>query len=167
MTLTLDQARAMHWPFLNPRQPMGALLDQGALSVHDLQRALRKAYSPRFKTACQMILQELPPAPGAPPQPPTRSVVSCDRPRVSPLPRVCPICADAVQADGSGWRCVADCTHYWQYRTDRLRAARERWLNALSPDVRQYLDEAWLTTCDRTVREQYLSDHALTYPANS
>jgi len=167
MTLTLDQARAMHWPFLNPRQSMGALLDQGVLSVHDLQRALRKAYSPRFKIACQMILQELPPAPGAWPQSPTPSRVTCDRPPILPLPCVCPMCAGAVQADGSGWLCVADRTHYWQHRAQRLRAARERWLNALSPDLRQYLDEAWLTTCDRTVREQYLSDHALKYPAGS
>ena len=49
----------------------------------------------------------------------------------------------------------------------RLRAARERWLASLSPEMRQYLDEAWLTTCDRAVREQYLIDHALTYPAGS
>lgn len=165
MTLTLDQARAMHWPFLNPRQPMGVLLDQGALTMTDVQQAARKAYSPRFKAACQIILQALRPAPVAPPL--TRSVLPCDQPRISPLPRVCPICADAVQADGSGWRCVADRTHYWQYRTDRLRAARERWLNDLASDVRQYLDEAWLTACDRAVREQYLSDHALKYPADS
>ena len=29
MILTLEQARAMRWPFRNPRQPMGLLLDQG------------------------------------------------------------------------------------------------------------------------------------------
>lgn len=167
MTLTLDQARAMHWPFRSPRQPIGTLLDQGALSATDLQRATRKAYSPRFKTACQIILQTMLPAPVAQPPLPTRSVVSCDQPRVSPLPRVCPICADAVQADGNGWRCVSDRTHYWLHRAQRLQAARERWLAALSPDVRQYLAEAWLTNCDRTVREQYLSDHALKYPASS
>ena len=165
MTLTLDQARAMHWPFLNPRQPMGVLLDQGTLSENDLQRGLRKAYSPRFKAACQIILQALWPAPVA--SPPTRSVLPCDQTRISPLPRVCPICAAAVQSDGSGWQCVADRTHYWQHRTDRLRAARERWLNDLASEVRQYLDEAWLTTCDRTVHEQYLIDHALKYPASS
>ena len=164
MTLTLDQARAMHWPFLNPRQSMGMLLDQGALTVPDLQQATRKAYSPRFKAACQIILQTMLPAPVTPP---TRSIVSCDQPCISPLPHVCPICADAVQADGSGWLCVADRIHYWLHRAQRLRAARERWLNALSPDVRQYLDEAWLTTCDHAVREQYLSDHALKYPAGS
>ena len=166
MTLTLDQARAMQWPFLSPRQPIGVLLDQGALSANDLQRGLRKAYSPRFKAACQIILTELQPVPVMPPSV-TRSVAVCDLPHISPLPRVCPICADAVEADGSGWRCVADRTHYWQHRAQRLRAARERWLNALSPDVRQYLDDAWLTTCDRVVREQYLGDHALTYPAGS
>ena len=165
MTLTLEQARAMHWPFRSPRQPMGVLLDRGALSVPELQAALRKAYSPRFKAACQIILTALQPRP-APPLPP-RSLVPIDLARRSPLPNVCPICAAAVQADGSGWRCVSDRTHYWQHRAQRLRAARERWLNALSPDVRQYLDEAWLTACDRSAREQYLSDHALTYPAGS
>ena len=165
--LTLDQARAMHWPFRSPRQPMGVLLDRGALSVPDLQRALRQAYSLRFKAACQIILQDLLPVPSAPVQPTTRSIGVCDLPRRSPLPAACPICGEAVQADGSGWACVADRTHYWLHCAQRLRAAREHWLAALSPDVRPYLDEAWLTTCDRAVREQYLIDHALTYPASS
>ena len=92
MTLTLDQARAMHWPFRNPRQPMGALLDRGALSIPELQSALRKAYSPRFKAACQIILQDLQPASIAPPQLSTRSSRTVRSAACSPLPHVCPIC---------------------------------------------------------------------------
>ena len=32
MIVTLEQARAMRWPFRNPRQPMGLLLDQGTIT---------------------------------------------------------------------------------------------------------------------------------------
>ena len=59
MIVTLEQARAMRWPFRNPRQPMGLLLDQGTIAAPDLQRASRAAYSPRFKAACLMLLREL------------------------------------------------------------------------------------------------------------
>ncbi len=167
MTLTLEQARAMHWPFRSPRQPMGVLLDRGALSVPDLQRALRKAYSRASRRPVRSSCRNCRPHPIAPPQLSTRSVVACDRPHVSPLPRVCPICNSAVQADGSGWTCVADRTHYWLHRASGCEPRGNTGSLHLSPDVRQYLDEAWLTTCDRAAREQYLIDHALTYPASS
>ena len=63
MIVTLEQARAMRWPFRNPRQPMGLLLDQGTIAAPDLQRASRAAYSPRFKAACLLLLRELVPTP--------------------------------------------------------------------------------------------------------
>ena len=66
MIVTLEQARAMRWPFRNPRQPMGLLLDQGTIAAPDLQRASRAAYSPRFKAACLMLLRELVLTPNAP-----------------------------------------------------------------------------------------------------
>ena len=107
MTLTLDQARAMHWPFRSPRQPMGALLDRGALSIPELQSALRKAYSPRFKAACQIILQELLPAIESRRfnRQRDRVVVVRSASHVTAA-AVCPIWVNAVQADGSGWTCV-------------------------------------------------------------
>src|SRR5512143_1002205 len=118
MTMTLEQARAMHWPFRSPRQPMGLLLDQGIITRLDLQRASRAAYSPRFKAACLLLLHEmLPVAPIANALPP----LEC--PTSTPLPRACPICASRLQVTGNLWECVADRAHYWLYRVQRLRAA--------------------------------------------
>lgn len=166
MNLTLVQARAMRWPFRNPRQPMGLLLDQGAITVHDLQRASRTAYSPRFKAACLLLLHEMTP-PNAPAPMITRSVPPLDHLPVRPFPNACPICESKLQVNGNMWECAADRSHYWQHRVNRLRAARQRWIESLSPDQQQYHAEAWQTACDPNEREQFLLKHTLKYPAGS
>lgn len=167
MTMTLEQARAMHWPFRSPRQPMGLLLDQGTITAPDLQRASRAAYSPRFKAACLLLLHEILPAPNATTPVITRPVPRLDPLPLQPLPSVCPICKSRLQVNGNLWECVADRTHYCLYRVQRLRAARQRWLDSLSPNARQYHDDIWFTASDQTAREQFLIDHALKYPAGS
>ena len=167
MTVTLEQARAMHWPFRSPRQPIGLLLDQGTITVPDLQRASRAAYSPRFKAACLLLLREMVPPSSAPTESITRSVPLLDQLPVHPLPRTCPICESKVQVNGSAWECVTDRSHYWQQRVQRLRAARQHWIESLSPDERQYHDAIWLTASDHTARDTFLIEHALKYPAGS
>lgn len=165
MIMTLDQARAMCWPFRNPRQPMGLLLDQGAITTHDLQRASRAAYSPRFKAACQLLLRQMTPDEPAPSPP--RPVSLAEQLPVRPLPNACPICEGKLQVSGTRWECVADRAHYWQHRVQRLRAARQQWIDGLPPEEQQYRAEIWQTACDVPVREQFLLDHALKYPACS
>jgi hypothetical protein len=166
MIVTLEQARAMHWPFRNPRQPMGLLLDQGTIAAPDLQRASRAAYSPRFKAACLLLLREMTlssaPAPAI-----TQSVPPLDQLPVRLLPNTCPICESKLQVSGSVWECVSDRTHYWQHRVQRLRAACQQWIDSLSPDERQYHDEIWLTASDHAARDNFLIEHALKYPAGS
>jgi hypothetical protein len=167
MIVTLEQARAMRWPFRNPRQPMGLLLDQGTIAAPDLQRASRAAYSPRFKAACLLLLRELVPTPNGSTAPIVRSVPPLDQLPVRLLPTTCPICESKLQVNGSVWECVADRTHYWLYRVQRLRAARQHWIDGLPPDEQQYRAEIWQTACDLEGREQFLLDHALKYPAGS
>jgi hypothetical protein len=165
MIVTLAQARAMRWPFRNPRQPMGLLLDQGNLTRPDLERASRAAYSPRFKAACQLLLRQLTPDEPAPEIP--RSVPLLDQVPVRPFPQTCPICDGKLQVSGSRWECVADHTHYWLQRVQRLRAARQQWIDGLPPEEQQYRAEIWQTACDLEAREQFLLAHALQYPAGS
>jgi hypothetical protein len=81
-------------------------------------------------------------------------------------PASCPICGAAIKVEGTGWRCTRDGTHYWLYRTQRLRAAREQYLNGLSVDERRDWDEI-LRAFDPNERAQFLAAHALTYPAGS
>jgi len=167
MIVTLEQARAMRWPFRNPRQPMGLLLDQGAITLHDLQRASRAAYSPRFKAACLLLLREMVPPSSAHTESITRSVPLLDHVPSPQLPRTCPICESKLQVNGSAWECTSDRTHYWQHRVQRLRAARQQWLDGLPPEEQQYRAEIWQTACDLEAREQFLINHALKYPAGS
>jgi hypothetical protein len=79
----------------------------------------------------------------------------------------CPICGALTTGPWEKWVCTADRLHYWLYRSLRLRAARERWLESLSADQRRYHDAIWLTASDRAAREKFLGEHALTYPAGS
>jgi hypothetical protein len=116
--LTLDQARAVVWPFAQPKRPIGDLLDEGRIGEPDLRRALRVAYSRRVKSACTIVLQAL---------------LKPDRPvTVGPrlvsllaIPATCPICGARTQPDhrwdsashGVGWRCETDgathCLQLW------------------------------------------------------
>ena len=165
MIMTLEQARAMRWPFRNPRQPLGLLLDQGIVTRPDLERATRAAYSPRFKAACQLLLRHMTPdepAPGlpCPVSPPAPLLVRL-------LPNTCPICEGQVRVNGTRWECAADRTHYWQHRVNRLRAARRQWIDSLPPEEQPYRAAMWQTACDVKAREQFLLEHALNYPAGS
>ncbi len=167
MTMTLDQARAMHWPFRSPRQPMGLLLDQGAITAPDLQRASRAAYSPRFKAACLLLLHEILPRLNASAPVLTRPVPRPDPLPSQPIPHTCPICESRLQVIGNRWECVSDRTHYCLYRVQRLHTMRQHWIDSLPSDERQYRDDIWQTACDSNAREQFLIDHALKYPASS
>ncbi len=167
MNLTLAQARAMRWPFRNPRQPMGQLLDQGAITAHDLQRASRAAYSPRFKAACLLLLHEMLPIPDTAVPAITRRGLLLDQPPSPLIPQLCPICNSKLRISGKCWECVTDRAHYWRHRANRLRAARQRWIESLPPDEQQYRADIWQTASDLDAREQFLLDHALKYPAGS
>ena len=126
--LTLDQARAVLWPFLSPRRPIGDLLDEGALGEAELQRALRVAYSRRVKSACSIVLATLarPAAPAEPIRLPARATAP------PAYPTSCPICGAHTRPDhrwdsarhGAGWRCATDgATHCLQLRyRDLLKA---------------------------------------------
>ncbi len=167
MNLTLAQARAMRWPFRNPRQPMGLLLEQGAITAHDLQRASRAAYSPRFKAACLLLLHEVLPTPSVATASIPHRVPLLDQPSSPPFPKVCPICDSKLQVKGSAWECVADRTHYWLHRVNLLRTARQQWIDGLPLEEQQYRADIWQTANDLEAREQFLLDHALKYPAGS
>ena len=96
---TLDDARAVRWPFVSPHRPIGELLDAGRIGVSDLQFGLRRAYSGKLKAACRLLLGTL--------------IISPPRPVVSTIPAVCPICGADTRPDhrwdserhGPGWRC--------------------------------------------------------------
>ena len=166
MILTLEQARAMRWPFRNPRQPIGLLLDQGAITVHDLQRASRAAYSPRFKAACLLLLHEMmPPSASTPTS--TRAVPPLDQFPVRLFPNACPICDGKLLVRGARWECIADRSHYWQHCVNRLRASRQRWIDSLPLEEQQYRADIWQTAGDPNEREQFRIDHTLKYPVDS
>ena len=57
-TLPLDEARRVRWPF-DGREPMGPMLDRGALTRSKLQWAAEKAKWPEVKRAAQRLLEEL------------------------------------------------------------------------------------------------------------
>ncbi len=117
--LTLDQARAVLWPFTRPKRPIGELLDDGTISAPDLQRAERVAYSRRVKSACAIVLETL----TRPVLPPLAVLPRAASPPAYPSP--CPICGARTQPDprwdsakhGAGWRCETDgATHCLQLR---------------------------------------------------
>jgi hypothetical protein len=117
--LTLDQARAVLWPFARPKRPIGELLDEGRLGEPDLRRALRVAYSRRVKSACAIVLETL----TQPVLPPIKVMPRAVSPPTYPSP--CPICGARTQPDyrwdsakhGAGWRCETDgATHCLQLR---------------------------------------------------
>ena len=81
-------------------------------------------------------------------------------------PPSCPICGAPIAAEGTGWRCTADRSHYHLYRTQCLRARREDHLVHLSEDERRYWAEV-LSAFEPTERAKFLTAHALTYPAGS
>jgi hypothetical protein len=123
--LTIEQARAVLWPFARPQRPIGDLLDDGLISEPDLRHALRVAYSRRVKSACSIVLETLM-RPALP--------IKVRPPSASPptYPSLCPICGARTQPDhrwdsakhGAGWRCETDgATHCLQlWYLDQLKA---------------------------------------------
>jgi hypothetical protein len=78
-------------------------------------------------------------------------------------PFTCPICQ--AQALGSlqlkGWHCTIDHIHYFEWRVQRIRAARAKALQCASPYIREVLT----AFASNEARAAFLSTHALTYPA--
>lgn len=58
LSMPLDEARAIRWPF-DAREPMGAMLDRGALTRSKLQWAAEKARWPEVRRAAQRLIEEL------------------------------------------------------------------------------------------------------------
>jgi hypothetical protein len=50
--MSLDDARRVIWQ-VQPKEPMGQLLDQGKLTRGDLEWAVRRAYRPDVRRAAQ------------------------------------------------------------------------------------------------------------------
>ena len=114
--MTLDEARAVLWPFATPRRSIGELLDAGRIGEPDLQRAARVAYSRRVKSACSMLLSIR--------RRPRASITAPPLVRAT-YPTTCPICGETVRPDhrfdsirhGAGWRCATHgLTHCLQLR---------------------------------------------------
>ena len=83
-SMPLDEARAIRWPF-DAREPMGAMLDRGALTRSKLQWAAEKAKWPEVRRAAQRLIEELDQhensaAPALSPAPPAASVLSTSTP---------------------------------------------------------------------------------------
>ena len=115
--LTIEQARAVLWPFARPQRPIGDLLDEGCIGEPDLQRALRVAYSRRVKSACTIVLNDL--------MRPVTPIPIVAQSTAPPYPSSCPICGAPTDPDhrwdsakhGAGWRCESDgATHCLQLR---------------------------------------------------
>jgi hypothetical protein len=79
----------------------------------------------------------------------------------------CPICHGATRAMDGRWECLENHTHYFQYRVTRLRAAREKWLMSLTPDVATYHAEVRMAFADPAARAAFLAEHPLTYAAGA
>ncbi len=87
-------------------------------------------------------------------------------PIVLPPPAVgCPICQAAIwgSLQSKNWHCTLDHTHYFLWRVQQLRQARQRALQAATPYTREVLT----TFASAKARADFLSNHALTYPASA
>ena len=105
-SLSIEQARALVWPFRQPKSPIGDLIDRGVIGRAELHQALRMAYSKRLKAACSALLEVI-----VEPPCPLRIEVQITPPRI---PTTCPICGSETQRDPRwdsarqqrvGWRC--------------------------------------------------------------
>ena len=92
-----------------------------------------------------------------------RAPAAGDVTECTPFP--CPICQ--AQAHGSlatkDWMCTIDRTHYFEWRVQRIRAARAKALQRASPYVREVLS----AFASNEARAEFLSTHALTYAASA
>lgn len=58
-TFFLSAARAVIWPFKNFKRPIGDLLDEQIISLHDLAYAVAQAYSPEVRDAAAVLGAEI------------------------------------------------------------------------------------------------------------
>ncbi len=81
-----------------------------------------------------------------------------------PLVR-CPICqaGAAGSLERQDWNCLLDRGHYFQWRVQRLREARQRALHDATPYAREVLT----AFASNEARAVFLAKHALTYPAGA
>ena len=85
--------------------------------------------------------------------------------RLADLPECCPICESAITRRGSDWACTRNTLHYHQFRVQRLRAARQQYVESLPAGQRQAFDDLHNFFADTQAREAFLQQHALPYPA--
>ena len=75
----------------------------------------------------------------------------------------CPICNGATRSLDGRWECLEDKSHYWLYRVTRLQAAREKYLNSLSAEVRAYHEDMALAFASNEARAMFVQEHRTTY----
>jgi hypothetical protein len=72
----------------------------------------------------------------------------------------CQVCGEPATGSLTYWCCSASKYHYRQWRTDRLRKAKQEWERTRTPYQREVLS---VFKSDNT-RAQFLAQHAPTYP---
>ena len=83
-----------------------------------------------------------------------------------PPPRIlCPICRAAAHGSlvNKNWMCTLDHSHFFAWRTQQLRRAREKALESAPA----YIHEVLTAFASNEARAAFLSTHALTYPASA
>ncbi len=77
----------------------------------------------------------------------------------------CPICRAAAQGSltNKNWQCTIDRSHFFVWRTQQLRQAREKALESAPP----YTHEVLSAFASDQARTAFLSTHALTYAASA
>ncbi len=77
----------------------------------------------------------------------------------------CPICQAAAcgSLENKNWQCTLDHSHFFAWRVQQLRRAREQALRSASP----YTREVFAAFASDEARAAFLSSHALPYPAGA
>lgn len=83
-----------------------------------------------------------------------------------PVPMVrCPVCQAPAfgSLENRNWQCTLDRSHFFAWRVQQLRQARDRAVQSASPYVREVLT----AFASNEARAAFLSNHALTYAAGA
>ena len=77
----------------------------------------------------------------------------------------CPICQAAAlgSLESKRWQCTLDHAHFYAWRVQQIRQARERALASAPP----YVHEVLAAFASHEARAAFLSNHALTYAASA
>ena len=75
----------------------------------------------------------------------------------------CHICGEPVTGSPTCWCCSANRYHYWQWRTDRLRKAKQEWERMRTPYQREVLG----TFKSDQERARFLTSHTAGYPVGA